>query len=240
MRQEKVGAVMSTDIVGARRDTPFKEVARLLREHRISGLPVVDDEERVLGVVSRTDLVAHQATFGAPSPALRRFGPPGWTTAARRRAAKATARTAGQLMTSPALVVHADDTVIEAATLMTERDVARLPVLDEEDRLVGIVTRHDLLTVFLKPDERIHREVADDVLRRTLWLPPGSVHVDVTDGVVTLTGNMERRSDARLAVSMTRKVSGVIAVVDNLTYRQDDARPAFQPRMVHHRVDPTM
>lgn len=226
MKRDKVGSVMTTEVVRAAYGTPFREVARLLAEHRISGLPVVDEDEKVVGVLSETDLVARQAE--PPEPARRRLPALALTGAARRRAAKGRARTAGQLMTEPPVTVGAGATVAQAARTMTERGVERLPVVDEEDRLVGIVTRRDLLQVFLKPDRGIRDEVIEEILRRALWLPPRSVDVSVVEGVVTLAGRMERRSDTEIAVSTTRRIDGVVAVVDRLTYRLDDShlRPA--------------
>lgn len=170
MKHNKIGSVMTSDVVRAAYDTPFKGVARLLADHRISGLPVVDEDDKVLGVVSETDLVMRQAVTPEPYGAKPRFRPAGLTRGARRQAAKAKARTAGQLMTAPPVTVHADDTIAEAARTMAQRRVERLPVLDEEDRLVGIVTRRDLLQVFLRPDQEIHDEVVQEVLGRSLDL----------------------------------------------------------------------
>ncbi|MEU3980846.1 CBS domain-containing protein [Streptomyces sp. NPDC026672] len=231
MKYDKVGSVMTTDVVSARPGTPFKEVARRLADHHISGLPVIDEDDKVVGVVSETDLMAHQAA--APDPyAPRRHlpRPVRWTAAARRRAAKARARTAGELMSEPPVTVHADDTIVRAARTMAQRRVERLPVLDEEDRLVGIVTRRDLLSVFLRPDRQIREEVVDEVLVRTLWLVPRTVDVSVSEGVVTLTGQVERLSDKEIALSATRRIDGVVDVVDRLTHRLDDTRlrPAEQ------------
>lgn len=137
---------MTTEVVRAEYGTPFKAVARLLAEHRVSGLPVVDDDQHVIGVVSETDLMLHQAATPLAYEPPPRFRVARLTPRARRRAAKVRARTAGRLMTAPAVSAHADDTVVEAARTMVEHRVNRLPVLDEDDRLVGIVTRHDLLT----------------------------------------------------------------------------------------------
>ncbi|MFE2071161.1 CBS domain-containing protein [Streptomyces sp. NPDC059467] len=225
MKHDKVGSVMTTDVVHATYATPFKEVARLLADHRISGLPVLDDDDKVIGVISETDLMARQAAIPVPFADKRRTPPLGQLTrAARRQAGKARARIAGELMSEPPVTVHAEDTIVEAARTMAARHVERLPVLDVENRLVGIVTRRDLLTVFLRPDAEIRTEVVDEVLVRALWLSPRTVEVSVTEGVVTLTGHMERRTEAEIAVSMTRQIDGVVDVVDKLTYRLDDAR----------------
>jgi CBS domain-containing protein len=223
MRQNKVGSVMATEVVTARYGTPFKEVARLLTEHRISGLPVLDEEDKVLGVISETDLMVRQAGVPDPYETPRRFRFTGLTRGARRQAAKGHARTAGQLMSVPPVTVHADETIAEAARTMARSRVERLPVVDDEDRVVGIVTRRDLIQVFLQPDDVIRREVIDEVLVRTLWLGPSTVEVAVYEGVVTLTGHVERRSEAEIAVSMTDRIDGVVAVVDRLTYRLDDS-----------------
>jgi CBS-domain-containing membrane protein len=223
MKHNKVGSVMTKDVVRAAYGTPFKEVTRLLSEHNISGLPVVDEDEKVIGVISQTDLIARQAATPDPYEPERRFRFAGLTRGARRKAAKATARTAGQLMTEPPITVRAEETIVEAARVMARRQVERLPVLDETGRLVGIVTRRDLLQVFLRPDERIRREVIDEVLVRALWLVPSTVEVSVTEGVVRLSGPMERKSETAIAVSMTRQIDGVVAVVDKLSYRLDDS-----------------
>lgn len=223
MKHDKVGSVMTTEVVRATYGTPFKEVARLLGEHRISGLPVVDEDEKVIGVISETDLLFRQAETPDPYEPKKRFRFAGLTPSVRRRAAKARARTAGRLMSEPPVTVHADDTIVEAARTMARQRIERLPVLDEEQRLVGIVTRRDLLQVFLRPDAQIRAEVIDTVLVRALWLPPRSVDVSVTEGVVTLSGQMERKSETEIAVSMTRQMDGVVAVVDKLTHRLDDA-----------------
>ncbi|MDW4908632.1 CBS domain-containing protein [Streptomyces sp. ADMS] len=230
MKHNKVGSVMTTEVVRATYSTTFKEVARLLADHRISGLPVVDEDEKVIGVISETDLMLRQAATPDPYEPKRRFRLAGLTRSARRRAVKAEARTAGRLMTAPPVTVNADDTIVEAARTMAQRRVERLPVLDEEQRLVGIVSRRDVLQVFLRPDAEIRDTVINEVLVRTLWLPPRGTDVFVAEGVVTLSGQMERKSETEIAVSMTRQTDGVVAVVDELTYRLDDTqlKPAEQ------------
>jgi len=232
MRHNKVGSVMTSDVVRAEYGTSFKEVARLLGKYRISGLPVVDDDDKVIGVISETDLMVRQADAPDPYEPRRRFRLAGLTPGARRRAAKAEARVAGLLMSEPPVTVHADDTIVEAARTMAQHHVERLPVLDEEHRLVGIVTRRDLLQVFLRPDAEIRDEVIEEVLVHALWVSRHSIDVSVAEGVVTLSGHMERKSETEIAVSMTGRIDGVVAVVDKLTYRLDDARlrsdePAF-------------
>jgi CBS domain-containing protein len=238
MKHHKVGSVMTTDVVRATYGTPLKEVARLLAAHRISGLPVVDEDDHVIGVISETDLVARQvATPESYEPRRRLAFVSRLTRDARRQAAKAHARTAGRLMTEPPVTAHADDTIVEAARTMARHQVERLPVLDEADRLVGIVTRRDLLQVFLRPDKEIRAEVIEDVLGRTLWLAPRSIDVSVVEGVVTLTGHMERKSETEIALAMTRRIDGVVGVVDRLTHRLDDTRLRTREQALHGVAD---
>ncbi|MEU6144525.1 CBS domain-containing protein [Streptomyces sp. NPDC047081] len=223
MKPTKVGALMVRGVVTVRPDTPFKEVARLLGRHRVSGVPVTDEDDRVLGVVSETDLVLHQSRRSAGNGFLGgRFGR--MSREVRRTGAKSRARTAAELMSTPAVTVHADTASAEAARIMLRHGVERLPVVDEENRLVGIVTRHDLLRVFLRTDDQIRRDVQQEVFVKTLLLTPHIVRVSVRDGVVTLAGRLERRSEKSVALGMTERIDGVVAVADRLTYRFDDAR----------------
>ncbi|MEU0220575.1 CBS domain-containing protein [Streptomyces sp. NPDC006265] len=236
MQHDKVGSLMTMDVVRALYGTPVDEAARLLAGDRIGGLPVVDEDDRVIGVLSATDLAAPRAAPPDPGRSRRFLGLPASSSAARRRT-RETARTAGRLMSAPPVTVHAEDTIVEAARTMARRGVNRLPVLDEEDRLVGIVTQRDLLRVFLRPDADIRDEVIDEVLVRVLWLMPRSIHVAVTDGVVTLAGRLERRSETEIAVAMTGQIDGVVAVVGELTWRLDDTRLRSDEQARHDVAD---
>ncbi|MFF1442775.1 CBS domain-containing protein [Streptomyces sp. NPDC058295] len=222
MKPTRTAALMVEDVVTARYGTPFKEVVRLLEEHGISGLPVVDDD-KVIGVISETDLMLRQAreprVSGGRTRRLHLFGG-----SARRAAAKSRARTAGGVMSTPPVTVRADATVTEAVRLVADHRIERLPVVDEENRLIGIVTRRDLLQVFLRTDDEIRLDVQQEVFVNTLWLAPHTVEAAVLDGVVTLTGQLERRSEIPVAVGMTRRLDGVVDVVDHLSYRIDDKR----------------
>ncbi|MEW1750606.1 CBS domain-containing protein [Streptomyces angustmyceticus] len=189
---------MTDDVVSARSGTPTGEMARWLAEYDISGLPVVDAEDRVIGVVSATDLQRN-----------------------RRTTATDGLLTAGAVMSAPARTVRADDSVVRAARLMSTSGVERLPVVDEEARLVGMVTRRDVLQIFARPDADIRDEVIDEVVVRALWLSPQSVEVVVREGIVTLTGQLESSGAAAIAVRMTQQVDGVTAVVDRLTHRRE-------------------
>ncbi|MEV5758348.1 CBS domain-containing protein [Streptomyces tendae] len=201
-----VGEVMTRDVVHARRTTPFKEVARLLDHHRVSGLPVVDAGDKVLGVLSGSDLIRNQAHQDGPAPSP--------------------AVTAGDVMSSPAITVHPEQAVPDAARLMERRGVERLPVVDEADRLVGIATRRDLLRVFLRGDDDIRRQVTEEIVVTAMGLPSDTVRVAVRDGVVTLDGRVEARGQVPELVHAVWRLDGVVGVVNGLGFRIDDRETA--------------
>lgn len=233
MKHRKVGNVMTSDVISVGEAVPFKEVAGLLARHRISGVPVVDEDDKVTGVISESDLVLRQAREDAGAPRRRLWR----TRSARVSAAKAGALTAAQLMSSPPITVRAVDSIAHSARIMADHRVERLPVLDEEQRLVGIVTRSDVLQVFLRTDADIRQEVVDEILVRTLWLVPTTVAVRVDNGVVTLEGLLERESEVGIAVRMTAQIDGVVSVVDNLTARYDDSHLPSAPTSTHGVAD---
>jgi CBS-domain-containing membrane protein len=221
--RKRVRDVMTTDVCTVDQETPFKRVAELLADRRVSALPVLDRDGRVAGIVSEADLLLKEE-FPEGPPDARLFE------GRRRRAvrAKATAATAAELMTSPAVTVGPDASVAEAARLLHRHGVKRLPVVDPAGPLVGIVSRADLLKVFLRPDEEIAADVRQEVLLRSLWVDPDSIGVVVRDGVVTLTGRLERLSQLEIAVSLVHALDGVVDVVDELDYEVDD-RPIMVP-----------
>lgn len=221
MRRFTVGDVMTTPVIAAREATPFKELARIMTEKRVSALPVLDPADRLVGLVSEADLLPkeeHRDDRTGARPL--RFG--------RERASlgKATGDTAGQVMTRAVAVITADATVVQAAREMARRDVKRLPVVDADGRLVGIVARADLLKTFLRSDDEIRQEVISEVLIRVLWADPERVDVAVRDGIVTLSGELAQKSQIAIAVRLAQRVDGVVDVVDRLGYALDDtARP---------------
>lgn len=221
MKHVKVGDLMTDEVVSAVSATSFKDVAKLLAQHDVSGLPVVDDEDRVVGVVSESDLLARQAAQAAQ------------LTAVRAENSTVPEVTAGEVMSTPAVTVHAAEPAAEAARLMTRRSVERLPVVDEEERLVGIVTRRDLLRLFLRPDSEIRSRVIDDVLGDTLGVRAEAVEVHVVDGVVTLSGVVDRQSQVPVLVRLVEQLDGVVAVASRVTGRIDDSLLAPPTRTAH-------
>ena len=224
----KVKDVMTARVTSVEGTAPFKEVAEMLIAHGVSALPVVDGEGHVIGVVSEADLL-HKEEFRERyyregyQPPLRtrlrhRLGQKGKGSGR----AKVRGDTAAELMTAPAITIRPHASIVSAVRLMTERGVKRLPVVDADGLLQGIVSRHDLLRVFIRSDADIAEEVCENILRHSLWTEPNDATATVAHGIVTLTGRMHRRGDAQLAARITHRVNGVVDVIDNLEWDVDD------------------
>jgi CBS-domain-containing membrane protein len=206
--------VMTTRVIWVKKGASFREIAAAFREYRISAFPVIDEDRRVIGVVSEADLLAKQALDGGED------GMPGMITGLLRRREQEKARgvTAGDVMSSPAVTVRPEDTVEHAARLMYTRRVKRLPVVDADGHLVGIIGRADVLSVFDRTDAQIRNEIVTDVLHAEFLIDPKEFKVRVKDGVVTLEG---RAGTAVLGQEIVRRVGhvqGVVAVRDRLSY----------------------
>jgi CBS domain-containing protein len=208
----RVRDVMTADVVTADRNMSYKQAAKLLTDERVSAIPVVAKGGRLVGVVSEADVLRK-----AERRPWRRGG--GLSGRARHDRAKARARTAGQLMTSPVITIHPDASLSAAARLMNAHRIRRLPVVDTVGDLVGIVSRRDLMKVFLRPDEEITAEVSG-VLGQILVEDAGQVTVGVSDGVVTLDGALGDQDLVPVAVGLTSGVDGVVAVVNRLTRQE--------------------
>ena len=219
----RVRDLMTTSVVTVDRITPYKEIARLLAEHRISGLPVLKMGRQVVGVVTEADLLAAQANTARRLHAGTRRA---WW-----RREQHPALTAGDLMTTPAITIGADATVPAAARLMNTHHVRRLPVVDGDGRLVGVVSRRDLLSVFLRPDAEIAADVRR-VLDDFVLTEPEEADVTVHNGVVTLTGTLKPAAGQHadlipVAIRLMWDVDGVVDIVDLLGEAQPTA-PASQ------------
>jgi CBS domain-containing protein len=210
----KVREVMTSDVTTVGRDTSLKDVAAILAERHISGVPVVDGDGAVLGVVSEADIVQKEV----PAPP-ERTGLFRWLDVETGEVrAKIAARTAGEAMTAPAVTIEVDRPVSEAASLMVKRRIKRLPVVDR-GKLVGIVTRADLVEAFLRPDDAIEREILEDVALRTFAIAPETLHVEVENGEVTLGGEVETADTAELLAAFVQRVPGVVSVRSHVTSR---------------------
>jgi CBS domain-containing protein len=202
--------VMTRRVISVREDASFKEMAEMLRRTRISAFPVVSNANRVIGVVSEADLLvkeAVQATGISIVAALRHV----------REEDKATGVTAGDLMTRPAITVGPDTSVAEAARIMYDRRVKRLPVVDPAGRLLGIISRADVLAVFSRPDEEIRDEIAHRVLPAAAISKPADLDVTVRDGIVTISGAPQTEQATHALLDAVRHVQGVVAVRDRFS-----------------------
>ena len=210
-----VGDVMTADVVTISTDTPFKQIEQLMNEHHVSALPVLDAEGAIVGLVSEADLLLRTEASGDEHG--------GWTREARERRSRAQAQTADGLMSSPVVSTASDQPLAAAARLMRKRNVKRLPVVDG-GRLVGIVSRADVLKSYLRTDADIRSDVIDGVVRGSMWLDPSTFDVEVDDGVVRIHGELDRRSDVEILTTLILGVDGVIDVETSLTYRFDDRK----------------
>jgi CBS domain-containing protein len=216
----KVADLMTREVVFVGPDATIKDVANLLVEHRISGLPVCDEAGRVIGVVSEADILYRE------SDPAERDGPLAWLfdDTVHVEARKAAARTAGEAMSTPPITIGGFRVAAAAARTMLEHRIKRLLVVDIHGKLQGIVTRSDLVRAFVRTDEEIEREIRVDVLERTLWSGPDSVDVSVADGEVTLAGELETKGDVDILVKLVTRVPGVLGVQSTVTYRTPEHR----------------
>jgi CBS domain-containing protein len=220
-----VQEVMTRDVVTVSPSTPFKRVVQLLHDHRISAVPVVDADGCMLGIVSEADLVLKEER--RPSEAAPLFG----RASRRRLRAKGAGTLATHCMTAPAVTVAPSASLGAVARLLHRRGIRHLPVVDRDGRLVGIVTRRDLLTVFLRRDEEIHHEILSAVLDATLNLPFDAVRVRVDEGMVTLTGHVPWPGSAGEVVELVSVLDGVVGVSSHLTDdRNAGAQSVTRPR----------
>jgi len=218
MREPSVNQVMTRDVVTARTTTPFKDVVELLDSGGFSAVPVVDERNRPVGVVSEADLLAKEEFAGgtAPSPSL--FA----NRDRKERWRKSGAATAGDAMTAPVITIAPDAPVSAAARQLARTGVRRLFVIDADGALAGVVARRDLLSLFLRDDEDLRDDVLQQVFHRVFLVDPATFDVRVEGGVVTVGGKLERRSDAELAARLIHALPGVVDVASALTYGWDD------------------
>ncbi|WP_328505960.1 CBS domain-containing protein [Streptomyces sp. NBC_00391] len=205
-----VSDVMTQTVVAVGREAPFKEIVRTMEQWRVSAMPVLEGEGRVIGVVSEADLL--------PKEEFREGDPSLYEQRGRLSdIAKAGALSAAELMSTPAVTVHPDATLAQAARIMAVRHVKRLPVVDDLGMLQGMVSRADLLKVFLRPDEDIEEEVRRTVVSYLFPAFSHAIHVNVHEGVVTLRGHIRDTSLISVAVRLVRAIEGVVDVEPRLT-----------------------
>jgi CBS domain-containing protein len=209
----KVEEVMTPDVITVRLETSLKEVASILADKGISGVPVVNESGAVVGVVSEGDILFKER------PPSSRHGMRAWLLDPHgmQGQLKLEARTAEEAMTSPAKTIAPYCKVSAVAAMMVEARVNRLPVVDADGKLVGIVTRADLVRAFVRPDEAIEREIKRDVLERILWIDPTYLSISVENGEVRLGGRVDTKDQADILAHLVHSVPGVVSVDSHLT-----------------------
>jgi CBS domain-containing protein len=214
--------VMSTHVIAVRQGAPYKDMAAMLHDQRVSAFPVIDDDNKVIGVVSETDLLtkeALEATVPRTLQALTR----------ERVRSQVNAVTAADLMTKPAVTIGPDELVTHAARLMFNERVKRLPVVSDDGTLIGIVTRSDVLSVYGRPDAQIQHQVTQDLIAGTFLCDPDRFTVTVKDGIVTIGGAPETAVVGYDLIDAIRHTEGVVAVRDRLSYPAD---PTYRTRIL--------
>ena len=205
----EVKDVITTQVVAVRSGATFKEMAAALRQYRVSAFPVVDEHEKVIGIVSEADLLAKEA-LSDPGPVAELVH--------RKDLRKAEGLTAGDLMTSPPVTAAPDDPVEQAARMMHFMRVKRLPVVNPGGQLIGIISRADVLAVFDRTDEDVRKDIVDGILLHEYLVDPRQFRVTVEAGVVTMEGTPETAAFGRTLIRKARHVPGVVAVRDRLSY----------------------
>ena len=203
--------VMSTHVIAVRQNASYKDMAAMLHEQRVSAFPVIDDHNKVIGVVSESDLLTKEALEGTVPGMLQ-------SVMSQREHARASAVTAAELMTTPPVTIGPDESVTQAARLMYSRRVKRLPVTSDDGTLIGIVTRADVLSVYSRPDADIQREIIQDLIQGMFACDPARFTVTVADGIVTIEGAPATDLVGRDIIDAARHVEGVVAVRDRLSY----------------------
>ncbi len=214
----KVRDLMTTDPLTVSADTLLKEAARTMVRNKVSGLPVIGDGA-LIGIVTEGDFLRQEANRDQPyrfSLLDALFG--------EGQVDPPAVEIVAEVMTENVITIRPEATIGEAARVMANKRVKRLPVIDEDGALIGIISRADVVNAFTKPDEIIEDEVREDIVRRLLFLDPEDVGVSVEDGVVTLDGEMENRTEAHLLEELTRRVEGVVRVDSQLTFLVDDQK----------------
>ena len=214
----QVREVMTTDVMTVGPDIGLKAAARVMIDRGISGLPVVDDAGKLVGIITEADFVKQEADrshrrYRRLLDAL--FG---------EREHRLVGENVGDAMTRHPIVVDPETRVAEAAREMADRGIKRLPVVNDSGELVGIVSRADIMAAFVRPDDVIAAQIREDIIERILMIDPATVQVEVAEGVALLSGTVPTRTDARLLEELTRRLEGVVRVSSEVGFDLDDSR----------------
>ena len=217
MREPTVASLMTREVITADVGSSFKDVVKLLEDNAISAVPVLDGGYPV-GVVSESDLLPKEEFRGGTEEAPGVFA----GRAVKHRWEQASGLTAQDVMTSPVKTVQPDTAASAAARELATEGLRRLFVMDTDGALVGVLSRRDLLKLFLREDDELRTEIRDEILGRMLWVDPDTIDVEVSDGVVTMQGPLERQSEAEIAEHLVRALPGVVDVHNELQAEWND------------------
>ena len=194
---------MTTDVISVTPNTSIIDAARLMFRNRVSGLPVCDETSCLIGIITEADFLRLEV--------------------ARQEADMvAPIETVGEVMNRTVVTIGPEVPIADAARMMVVNDINRLPVVDQQSHILGIISRLDVVAVFTRPDDVIEDEIREDVIRRVLFVDPDSVGVSVANGIVTFTGEIGTRTEARLLEELVRRLDGVVRVENGLSWRIDD------------------
>ncbi|MEA2057475.1 MAG: CBS domain-containing protein [Actinomycetota bacterium] len=196
--------LMTTDVITVSPETGIRDAARLMFRNRVSGLPVVSPAGTLIGIITEADFLRLEVE--------------------RQEGGSDLGEDVGGVMSSGVVTTDPDTSIYEAAKIMTFQDIKRLPVVDEEQHLLGIISRADIVSIFTRPDDIIEDEIREDLIRRVLFVDPDQLDVTVSNGVVTFVGDIGTRTEARLLEELTSRLDGVLRVESRLEWRYDDTK----------------
>jgi len=197
--------LMTTDVITVSRETGIRDAARLMFRNRVSGLPVISPDGTLCGIITEADFLRLEVQ--------------------RYEGVDGLGETVGEVMSSGVVTTGPETEVYDAARTMTAQDIKRLPVIDADGRLLGIISRADIVSIFTRPDDVIEDEIREDLILRVLFIDPGQMDVRVSRGVVTFTGVVATRNEARLLAELASRLDGVLHVESRLTWEGDEAAP---------------
>ncbi len=194
--------LMTTEVIAVSRDTGLREAARLMFRNRVSGLPITEPDGTLIGIITEADFLRLEVE--------------------RQEGARDQVATVGEVMSIGVVTIRPEMEIYEAAKIMTVQEVKRLPVVDDDNRLLGVISRADIVSIFTRPDDVIEDEIREDLLRRVLFIDPDELGVSVTNGVVALSGEVGTRAEASMLEELTNRLDGVFGVETKLTWLHAD------------------
>ena len=194
--------LMTTEVIAVSRDTGLREATRLMFRNRVSGLPITEPDGTLIGIITEADFLRLEVE--------------------RQEGARDQVATVGEVMSIGVVTIRPEMEIYEAAKIMAVQEVKRLPVVDDDNRLLGVISRADIVSIFTRPDDVIEDEIREDLLRRVLFIDPDELGVSVTNGVVALSGEVGARAEASMLEELTNRLDGVFGVETKLTWLHAD------------------